>query len=615
MNKLYLKRRILAGFSMIAFLGSSALVEAGQFYVGGRLKQGVSLAYDFGENGDQVGPANFIAEIKASYSPNRKWSFNADVWLRGDWYPDLGGNLVGGGIQDFTSPGFNDQFGFRLNQPATGQLQAPFGADAHQIRFLDNFNDDMLRELSVKYRDPAGRFSMKIGKFQRGWGQSDGLRLLDILNPQDLRERFILRDADELRIPAWMATFDLNLERSGLSAPFEAIGLSRTKLEFVFTPEVRHSNFVINNPTPSDVASGGIFAFPFPRFFDPVSQFGLPFIGANLSEITPDKFSVKDAEYAVSFSFEALGAEWSVKGFYGQQDLPVVVLNGADLVIGSALHDPSQAAAVVAFDRNTAIGATHAPGQYLDFVRGVADGSPIPFFLAPAGCIDPLQGMPNCSLTFDFALDYDHRQKVVGMSFTREIGELKLGPKNVSPVIRAEFSYEFDKPFNVSQAMTPFGTVAQGTGALVLDPSVAIVKRDQWQAMLGVDYFLWVPFWKGQEKSIFVSVQFFNIHTQNSANLMQQAPYVSAEVFRNQNFLTFLWNMGLDKQRLIIEGLFIRDVDNKGTAYRQRVDFNYFGDKFRPRLEWIHVTGQNEAGPLGLIKNSDIIEMSLTYQF
>lgn len=608
-----LVNRVVPSLSAIVIAVSASSAMADSFYFGGRIQQGFSLAYD-GANED-VGPSNFLAEVKANYSSDRNWTVIADVWLRGDLYPELGGDLQDAGIQDFTSPGFLDQFGFRLNQTGTGELPVPYGDDANEIRLLDDFNDEMLRELSIRYRHPSGAFAVKIGKFQRGWGQSDGLRLLDVLNAQDLRERLVLRDADELRIPAWMTTIDLDLDRAGWGGAFKRLGLRRPKLEFVFTPEVHHSQFVINNPTPSDARSGGIFGFPFPQLIDPRSGLGMPFIGVDLSNITPDKFSVDDAEFGLSFSFEALDAEWSIKGFYGQQDLPVVTLVGGNLLIGSALNDPSAAAAVVELDQATVIGATHAPGQYLDFLNGLATGSPIPFFLEPFGCTDPTVGMPNCSVSFNFGLDYDRRQKLIGASFTREMRELELGPKKVSPVLRLETSYELDKPFNVSRGMTPFGTVASGSTALVLDPVAAIVERDQWQTMIGVDYFLWVPFWKSQQSSMFTSLQLFNIHTENSSSLMQQAPYAFAEVNKNQNFLTFLWNADLDDGKLFIEGLLIRDFDNHGTAYRQRVDFNYFGDNIRPRLELIHVTGRDEAGPIGLITDADIIEVSLTYQF
>lgn len=57
-----------------------------------------------------------------------------------------------------------------------------------------------LREL---YADLAWANSYwRIGKQQIVWGQADGLKVLDIVNPQDFRE-FILDEFDQSRIPLW----------------------------------------------------------------------------------------------------------------------------------------------------------------------------------------------------------------------------------------------------------------------------------------------------------------------------------------------------------------------------------------------------------------------------
>jgi len=605
---------LTAGMVLIS-TQSLALMEGDNWWIGGRVKQGISIATDLEGQGGEVGPSNFIAELQGNYEVSNSIVFSADFWLRGDLYPDIGGSITQRGIQDYTSPGFSQGFGFYLNKPGDGTLPIPFGNNAHEIRFFDNFNDEMIREFSIKYRDPENRVSIKVGKFQRGWGQSDGLRLLDVMHAQDLRTRAVLADADETRIPAWMMAADFNFRQMGIAAPFEAIGLHATSLELIFTPEVYHSQFIINNPTPSDSASGGIFGFPFPVLRDPVSGLGLAFIGANLTERSARQFSVKDAEFGARLKFKALRGEWTINGFYGQQDLPVVKFTGANVIIGSALNDPSAAAAVIPLDVNTAVGAIHGPGGYLDFLRAAAVGAPIAFPLAPFGCTNPLVGAPNCSVTPNFELDYNYRQKLVGASFTRDMTEFKFGPKDVAPVFRVELSYEFDKPFNRSVAMTPFGELATGSGVLTLAPSAVITRRDVQSTMVGFDYFLWIPFWETQRNSIFVSAQFFNIHTYNHENLLQQAPYAFWEVPHNQKFATLLWNTKLINDKLFIEGLTIVDFNNHGLTHRQRIDFNFFGDRIRPRLEWIYFHGRNQAGLLGLFRNSDLIEASVTVQF
>lgn len=596
-------------------LPNAYALEGDNWWIGGRVKQGISTAYDLPGQSAKSGPANFLAEVTGNWQPSRNLSFKGSFWLRGDLNSSNGSNMRQGGIQDFTSPGFNDQFGFNVNGAAGGFPDEPFGADQNGIEWLDDFNEDVIRELSVKYRDPQGRFSIKAGKFQRGWGQSDGLRLLDVLNAQDLRERFVLRDAVDTRVPAWMTTLDMDFTRMGIAKPFEAIGIHRPALELVFTPEVNHSKLIVNNPTPSSAASGGLWGFPFPRLIDSESDLGLAFIGVDLADKEVDDFKLKNSEFAARFKFEALDADWTINGFYGQQDLPVVKLNGSTLIVGSALSNPAGAMAIP-LDVASTVGAAHAPGQYLDFLRSLPTG-PIDWPLGAFGCADPTVAAPDCSLNLSFDLDYDYRQKMLGFSFTREMRELKLGPKNVSPVMRMEFSYEFDKPFNRASVTTPFGEVETGTTALVIDPDQSIVERDQWSLMLGFDYFLWLPFWEDQRSSIFTSFQYFNIHTDDGDELFYQAPYSAAgsRVPENHNYATFLWSMGLMQEKLFLEGLSIWDLDFDGFMHRQRIDFNFFGDKIRPRLEWVHVDGDTEQGITGLFDKSDYIEASITWQF
>lgn len=59
-----------------------------------------------------------------------------------------------------------------------------------------------LRELYVERF--VGDTFLRLGKQQIVWGQADGLKVLDVVNPQSFRE-FVLADFDESRIPLWSA--------------------------------------------------------------------------------------------------------------------------------------------------------------------------------------------------------------------------------------------------------------------------------------------------------------------------------------------------------------------------------------------------------------------------
>ena len=630
----------------------------------GRIKVGASVLYDLPNEGDKLGPSQWLIESKTTYRPNRTWTFVANFWLRGDLSTGSTSYKAPAGGLTAPVPSPNNTGGVSFAQNLDFELGTGCGTGKlctknDELTLLNEW-EDVIRELSVKYRDPKGRYSLKFGKQQRGWGESDGLRLIDVLHAQDLRERFAFKNSDELRIPALMLSADFNLNKLGMAGPFEALGMHRPKLEINFTPEVFHSNVLINNPTPSESDSGGgIFGLPWPDTLDPVSGSGFVGFAFETPENKSKRLSFSDAEYSMRLKFNTLGGVGTINAFYGMQDLPVLKLRGLDLYVGDGLNGANGGVPFTSFSAVTTEAIVHGGGGYLDWLRSVAVGAPIQsplsvatdaLGLAGAGCADLPAfaggaglglGTNACSVTAQVELDYDYRQMLVGATFTRDLSDfMSFGRKNSSPSLRFEIAHEFDKPFNrsivqpdavagadagplaglITTAIDPFGfdpaAGESGTPALAVAPSRAIVKSDVTSTMIGFDFPFWVPGWDSQEKSIFTSFQLFDIYTHDAdKGLLAQAPYGFAEVADHQNYSTFLWSLPLDSQRLILEGLILRDFTNEGLVYRQRIDFNYFGDSWRPRLEWMHFSGKKESAPAGIFNNSDFIELSLTYQF
>ena len=579
-------------------------------WFGGRLKAGNGVFYDRLDDTSGQGPAQFILELQAEWSPNDNVTVIGDVWLRGDRFYDLDdGEFRAPAFQNFTSPqsAFLDRFSMSASSDGSYLFPDPFGASGKEQELLDDFDDEILRELSVRFTNDEGTLAVKVGKFQRGWGQADGLRLLDILNAQDLRQRTLLADTDEIRIPAWTIAVTAEISND-------------VSLELIYIPEVRHSEFVINNPTPNSQTSGGAFGFPFPRIIEGQTGFGMPLLGAHLTEREVEDW--KNEEVGARLKFDAFGGEATLNVFYGYQDLPVVVNTGSTLHVGSFINDPAASVANVPLGLPPPIGAIHAPGQYVDFLQSLAGGTAAPgdFPLIPFGCLDILNpgagGFP-CSVTADFELDYTERQKTVGFSFTRDMGEWKFGPKNVSPVLRLEVAHELDKAFNRQVIEDPFipGLFAKGTPALIGTKADTVTHRDQTSILIGFDYNMWLSGWKSQRSSIFVTSQFFNIKTKDHKNLMFQAPYALLEVEENQQYFTQTYSFGLRNDNVILDGLAVWDLSKDGFAYRQRVTFSAMGNKLIPRIEIGTFDGDTEEGLLALYKDSDYVEFSLTYQF
>ena len=617
MNNITLKLPVETArrFIRIALVSMTTLLfvapaYAEDFWFGGRLKAGTGTHFDRLDDSSGQGPAQFVLELQAEWSPNDNVTVIGDVWLRGDRFYELDdGAFRAPALQNFTSPqsAFRDRFSMSTSTNGTYALPDPFGASGKELKLLDDFDDEVLRELSIRFTNDDGSLAVKLGKFQRGWGQADGLRLLDILNAQDLRQRTLLADTDEIRIPAW--TIALTTEIS-----------NNVSLELIYIPEVRHSEFVINNPTPNSQTSGGAFGFPFPQIVEGQTGFGMPLLGAHLTEREVEDW--KNEEIAARLKFNAFGGEMTLNVFHGYQDLPVVVNTGSTLHIGSFINDPAASVANVPLGLPTTIGAIHAPGQYVDFLQSLAGGTAAPgdFPLIPFGCLDILNpgagGLP-CSVTADFELDYTESQKTVGFSFTRDMSEFKFGPKKVSPVLRLEATYESDKAFNRQVIDDPFipGQVAKGTPALIGTKADTVTHRDQISTLIGFDYNLWLSGWKSQRSSIFVTSQFFNIHTKDHENLMFQAPYALLDVDENQQYFTQTYTVGLRNDNIILDGLAVWDLSKDGFAYRQRVTFSAMGNQLIPRIEIGIFDGETEEGLLALYKDSDYAEFSLTYQF
>lgn len=74
--------------------------------------------------------------------------------------------------------------------------------------FIGNSSEFELRELYVEFASDNVYFT--LGKQQVVWGKADGLKVLDIVNPQSYRD-FILEDFDDSRIPQWIANIETNI--------------------------------------------------------------------------------------------------------------------------------------------------------------------------------------------------------------------------------------------------------------------------------------------------------------------------------------------------------------------------------------------------------------------
>jgi len=82
---------------------------------------------------------------------------------------------------------------------------------ASQRHFMGSKSEWEFREVYLDLDFDDFGFT-RIGKQQIVWGETDGLKLLDVVNPQNFRE-FILTDFDESRIPLWSVKHDFSVDK------------------------------------------------------------------------------------------------------------------------------------------------------------------------------------------------------------------------------------------------------------------------------------------------------------------------------------------------------------------------------------------------------------------
>lgn len=159
---------------------------------------------------------------------------------------------------------------------------------------------EILRELYVDIFTP--RFHFRIGRQQVVWGESDGLRLMDFINPQDLRHEFNLRDSDEgyeyTRIPLWLI--------KTIYYPDIEIGDIRDlQIEFIINPGKPKTNRL-----EAYESDGGVWATEEPN---------LPWGARVHLRNRKPRTSLKNFEYAMRIMGDWNGWLFTLNAFYGRQ--------------------------------------------------------------------------------------------------------------------------------------------------------------------------------------------------------------------------------------------------------------------------------------------------------
>lgn len=139
-------------------------------------------------------------------------------------------------------------------------------------------------------------FDLRLGQQQIVWGKTDGLRLLDVVNPLNMQE-FLLDDFLDSRMGLVAARLNY----------YAGIGGHEHEFEFLFIPDAKPSEFA---------PAGSRWAYNMPT--PPAG------VNLNIGQGNKPSFGLSDAEYGAAWRANLDGWDVSLNWFQGWKDTPAI---------------------------------------------------------------------------------------------------------------------------------------------------------------------------------------------------------------------------------------------------------------------------------------------------
>lgn len=192
-----------------------------------------------------------------------------------------------------------------------GEITGPWAGDEHAAFSLREFYLDT--EFWGGY--------WRLGKQQIVWGQADGFKVLDVVNPQSFRE-FILDDFEDSRIPLWTVNAEYDLADD-------------ISLQLLWIPDTTYHELP---------EAGATYEFTSPALV-PTSRTRevLPITAVD----KPDRW-LGDSEAGFKLGAFLGGWDLTLNYLYHYQDLPVL----------SRIDSPEASTTSLSYDRNHLLGTT-----------------------------------------------------------------------------------------------------------------------------------------------------------------------------------------------------------------------------------------------------------------
>lgn len=455
------------------------------------------------------------------------------------------------------------------------------------LEFFDDFTE-IVREAYVTYT--SDRFQVRVGRQQIGWGEADGLRVMDVINPLDLRRGpfYDTQGYSQVRIPKWLIKTELYPDPVGpvsdialqlIWNPGDVQEQQQLQLPHYVDAHILGMNTMLgaNSPYYGEDSTAipnnaGAWGVPTPNYHLVPFEF-------NFKKRTD---SLDNNEFGARLAFNVSGTSMTLNFWHGWG------------------HEHL-------FDFQTL--APHPQGNPL-----------------PVG-VDPATGAPIIVPVAVYADFYYPRVTYSGMTANREIEWLsKLLGINTNPVLRFEGLYSFDQQLQSTKTPTvdhPF------LGKAPTDIFM-IHESDQIRGMIGFDWPVRIGF-INPKKNIFISGQYFHIYTvempdgydsglfpgspfSSSDLTLDGSPYKTLTLGRNQSYCTLLLNTAYYNETIIPSVLYVQDLGTGSKWVKSELGFK-FGDHWRPSIRYLYVDGDYQESAFAVYRDRDEIALQIEYQF
>ncbi len=163
----------------------------------------------------------------------------------------------------------------------------------------------------------AGKVDLKLGLQQVVWGQADGLRLLDVINPLDYRE-FILEDFLDSRRPLWLARAD--------------VPVAKGSLQLLWVPYFAPGRLPVEGNEFGAGQSFGLGLIKTALRDSPLAQLTL-----RAEKTARPAYQLRASQFGARFSRAIKSWDWTANYFYGWEDAPTNYIGGLEPQPGATL--------------------------------------------------------------------------------------------------------------------------------------------------------------------------------------------------------------------------------------------------------------------------------------